>query len=466
MSQKIETKGRLTEGQLIALSMWCIGHYFAMGVSNSYFSYFLTDIVLMPAGDMGTLMFIVRLLSVITVPLQAALFQNWWIPFGKKHGKYRMYVWVFAPMVSVLAVLNFVPLYGASRATLFIYYFLMYFLFYRLYGFPQSAFQPMMARVGTANDTPRVTGHRAIFASVAAVIFSASFLPMVNFFGKEDQGRGYIICLIIYQVVYLVCCLISAHAYKPGDYYPGDEETKKAKTKMSVKQQWELFKELPLQVAFWGDLFKNVSYFFFVGSTTYYFTCVVQDLNAVTMYMTILNLAGILAAFIVGPMTQKIGLRNCYLYCYGGMALGLILAFFFGQGLVGFYIFTIIFRIAYGLSYSIGLLSWSQASEIHMLKTGEDAMGWMMTMYGMPLSLGSALTAGVVGWVLGTAGYDGAAAVQSDTVILWIRLMTTLIPGIFAALAYLLWQFLWPIKSRKDQDEHEAKVDAFMSSKA
>jgi len=93
-------------------------------------------------------------------------------------------------------------------------------------------------------------------------------------------------------------------------------------------------------------------------------------------------------------------------------------------------------------------------------------MGWMMTMYGMPLSLGSALTAGVVGWVLGTAGYDGAAAVQSDTVILWIRLMTTLIPGIFAALAYLLWQFLWPIKSRKDQDEHEAKVDAFMSSKA
>ena len=174
MSQKIETKGRLTEGQLIALSMWCIGHYFAMGVSNSYFSYFLTDIVLMPAGDMGTLMFIVRLLSVITVPLQAALFQNWWIPFGKKHGKYRMYVWVFAPMVSVLAVLNFVPLYGASRATLFIYYFLMYFLFYRLYGFPQSAFQPMMARVGTANDTPRVTGHRAIFASVAAVIFSAA----------------------------------------------------------------------------------------------------------------------------------------------------------------------------------------------------------------------------------------------------------------------------------------------------
>lgn len=459
MSDQIK-KGRLSEGHLIAVSMWAIGHYLGMGVANAYFSYFLTNIVLMPAEDMGTLMFICRILPVFLVPVLSALFQNHALPYGKKFGKYRTYIFTFVPMVALMCVLTFIPMPGLSRWSMFVYYFLTYFLFSTLYGFPQTCFQTMMSRVGNAYDTPRVTGHRAIFSSCAAVLYSASCLPLVNALGGGDMGKGYTLCIVVYQIIYIVCCGISCIAYKNGDYYPGDQEVRNQQTKLSLAQQWSAFKCRPFQVAFWGDLFKNIGYFFFTGATTYYFTSVVGDLNAVTLYLTVLNLSGILAAFIIGPLSQKIGLRNSYLCCYGGMAGGLILAFFFGKSLIGFYIFTIIFRVAYGFSYSIGLLSYSQAADIHYLKTGEDTLSWMMTMYGLPLQLGSALTAGVVGWVLGAAGYDGAAAVQSDNVVLWIRLMTTLIPGLFCVVAYLLWQFLWPIKSRKEQDELEAKVAA------
>lgn len=464
MSDQPVKKGLMSEGHLIAVSMWAIGHYLAMGVANAYFSYFLTNIVIMQAKDMGTLMFICRILPVFLTPVFAAMFQNKALPYGKKFGKYRTYIFTFVPIVTVAGILTFIPMPNLARWAMFAYYFVTYFTFSQTYGFPQTCFQTMMSRVGNAYDTPRVTGHRAIFSSCAAVLYSATCIPLVNMLGGGDMGKGYMLTIVVYQAIYIVCCIISAIAYKNGDYYPGDTEAKKQQTKLPLSLQWKAFKCKPFQVAFWADLAKNIGYFFFTGATTYYFTCVIGDLNAVTLYLTVLNGSGILAAFIIGPLSQKIGLRYSYLCCYGGMAVGLILAFFFGQSLVGFYIFTIIFRIAYGFSYSIGLLSYSQAADIYLLKTGEDTLSWMMTMYGLPLQLGSALTAGAVGWVLGAAGYDGAAAVQTGTVILWVRLMTTLIPGLFCVVAYLLWQFLWPVKNRKQQDELEEKAAALKTA--
>lgn len=455
----------MSEGHLIAVSMWAIGHYLAMGVANAYFAYFMTNIVMMPATDMGTLQFICRILPVFLTPIFASMFQNKALPYGRNFGKYRTYIVTFVPVVTIVGVLLFIPMPNLSRWAMFGYYFITYFGFSQTYGFPQTCFQTMMSRVGNAYDTPRVTGHRAIFSSGAALLYSATCIPLVNALGGGDMGKGYTLTIVVYQAIYIVCCFISMAAYKKGDYYPGDVEAK-PQTKLPFAQQWKAFKCRPFQIAFWGDLCKNIGYFFFTGATTYYFTCIVGDLNAVTLYLTVLNFSGVVAGFIIGPLAQKIGLRYSYLCCYGGMAAGLILAFFFGQSLVGFYIFTIVFRVAYGFSYSIGLLSYSQTADIYLLQTGEDTLSWMMTMYGLPLQLGSALTAGAVGWVLGAAGYDGAAAVQTETVNLWVRLMTTLIPGIFSAIAYVLWQFLWPIKNRKEQDELEEKAAAYKMAQA
>lgn len=458
-------QGSLSEGRLIRLSLWAIGYGLAMSVSNAYFSYFLTNIIYMRADDMGTILFLSRIISAVIVPFSSALLQNFSFPFLRKLGKYRTWIVITVPLFAVFLVLTFIPLPGLSRLGAIAYYFCTYFIAYTLYSFPEACFRTMMLREGNATDTRRIASHRAVFSSASVMLYSLTCMPLVYLIGGNDVGKGYMWTVAIFCLIFCVFCLISGFSYKKGDYYPGDAQEAR-QLRLSFRQQWQVFTNRAFFVCFISDIFECFCHCFYDGTITYYFTYVIGDLSKVTLYLSVLNIVGIIAALFVGPIVQRLGVRKSYLVTFVGMGGSLVGAFFFGQGLMGLYIFMIIFRIAYGFTFCIDLLAYGQAADYTYVTTGFDARAWVMSIQSMPLKIGAALAAGIVGWTLAASGFDAHLVVQPDSVVLAIRVMTMLLPAAFIVVAWGLYAFVYPLKTSEAVYEVQDKVAALDAAAA
>lgn len=450
-------KGTLSESRLIKLSLWAIGYALSMAVSNAYFSFFLTNIIYMRADDMGTILFLSRIISAVIVPFTSALLQNFSFPFLRRLGKYRTWIVITVPLYALFSVLTFLPLPGLPRFGMMAYYFSTYFIAYTLYSFPEACYRVMMLREGNAADTRNIASHRAVFSSSSVMLYSLTCMPLVYAIGGDNMGKGYMWTVMIFCLVFCVLCLVSGFAYRKGDYYPGDAEQAN-QLKLSLRQQWQVFTNRAFFVCFISDIFECFCHCFYDGTITYYFTYVIGDLAKVTLYLSVLNTVGIIAALFVGKIVERCGVRTSYLFTFIGMGGSLVGAFFFGQTLAGLYIFMILFRIAYGFTFCIDILAYGQAADYAYVTTGVDSRAWVMSMQSMPLKVGAALAAGVVGWSLEANGFDAHLAVQPEAVVLTIRMLTMLVPAAFIVVAFVLYAFVYPLKTTESVREIQKKV--------
>jgi len=447
----------MSESQLIQVSLWAVGYALSMSVSNAYFSFFLTNIIFMAPEDMGTILFLSRIISAVIVPMTSALLQNTTFPFLRKFGKYRTWIVVTVPLYALFSVLTFIPIPNLSRFGAMAYYFSTYFIAYTLYSFPEACYRTMMLRVGNAADTRKIASHRAVFSSSSIMLYSVSCMPLVYLLGGDDMGKGYMYTVAIFCLVFCVFCLISGFAYKNGDYYPGDVE-EADKLKLSLKQQWRVFTNKAFFTCFISDIFECFCHCFYDGAITYYFTYVIGDLSKVTLYLSVLNGVGILAALFVDPIVKKLGVRHGYIVTFLGMGGSLLGGFLFGTNIVWFYIFMILFRVTYGFTFCIDLLAYGQAADYAYAVTGEDSRAWVMSMQSMPLKIGAALAAGAVGWSLALYGFDAKLAVQPESVVMAIRVVTLLMPAVFILVPLFMYTVVYPMKTKEQVQEIQRKV--------
>lgn len=413
-----------------------------VSVGNTYYSYFLTNIIHMSATDMGTVMFLSRILSALVIPISSAMLRNVTLPYARKVGKYRAWIITTAPMVAILMALTYIPL-DLGRFGSMAYYFLTYFISYCVYSIPEASLMVLMTRIGNHEDTVRISARRALFQALATITYSIATMPIVYAIGKDDLGKGYVGCLLIYGVYYLVGYAVVFLSTKEADIFPGGDvsalsTSSSENEKLSIKEQWSAFIS-KAHFCYWtAEVIKYISYFFFTGATTYYFTYVIGDLKGITPFLTVFNFIGIAATFIIPPISRRLGVKISNLVTVGGMALGMFFAYFFGQSLISFYIFAGIYRLTYSFTNCVAPLTMVQSSNYYTYKTGKDAHSWIMGMYSATIKIAAALTSGVIGWLLGLSGYDGALAQQTDSVISMIRIVTTLLPGVCALIAFFI----------------------------
>lgn len=148
---------------------------------------YYTDIALLPAAAVGTLVLVTRIVDAAFDPVVGVLVDRTRTRFGKV----RPYM-LFAPIpFAILCVLTFlVP--DASQTTKLIYACVTFGLLGLAYSFlfvPYGALQP------TLTSDPRaqlqLSGIRAMGTSVASIIVYALVLPTVAWFAARGGGHGY-----------------------------------------------------------------------------------------------------------------------------------------------------------------------------------------------------------------------------------------------------------------------------------
>ena len=142
-------------------------------------------------------------------------------------------------------------------------------------------------------------------------------------------------------------------------------------------------------------------------------------------------------------MTKRYDKRSMYL---AGMGISLAASVFYGLAGIG----TIPQMFVYSFFISIGNICYWQliaamiydVCEADQLKSGKKRFGMVISMQSISESLSEALALQLLGIILGLAGFDGQAQIQSDTALLWTHLSLTLIPALFLLLSLIcVWRY-------------------------
>ena len=209
-------KSKLTFMKINAFAAGSFTVALLFGIANTYFTYFITDVALVPAAVMGSAFLVTRLIDIGWTPLLAGLMQN----SRSKLGKYRSWIIYTMPNVFVFVVLCFTKISGPP-VLMAILCGLFYSLWLRTAGQARRCAEGANGAHGF--QTPGrgcCSPPRAVqFENIGRILFSALTLPLIGLIGGGNEAKGIFWVALIYAALAVVSYYITAWSGKEYDVY-------------------------------------------------------------------------------------------------------------------------------------------------------------------------------------------------------------------------------------------------------
>ncbi len=170
-----------------------------------YFTFFYTDVFLIPAGVAATMFLISRIWDGVNDPVMGMVADR----TKTRWGKFRPYLlWLCVPF-AVVGVLTFtVPNFGATGKLMWAYVtFNALMMLYTAINIPYTALLGVISADSSERTT--VSSVKFLFAFSAGIIVSASLLPMVKAIGGGNEARGWQFSFMIYGIAAIIFFLIA-----------------------------------------------------------------------------------------------------------------------------------------------------------------------------------------------------------------------------------------------------------------
>jgi len=199
-----------------------------------------------------------------------------------------------------------------------------------------------------------------------------------------------------------------------------------------------LFKNKYFVIMLFVNLLMQMMYML-NGSTGVYYTKYILGNENLVGIMGGVGLIPILVGFIaVGPMMKKFELTKTIQigFVIGILATGIrcFMPYSFTAALV----FGSLATFATIPMMSIGGVLFSNTIEYGEWKTGKRQIGMINSASSFGMKIGMGLGAGLIGWTLALGAYDGTLAVQPDSAINSILLLTVYLPFALFVISYLI----------------------------
>ena len=416
-----------------------IGYGFGDFASNLFwqmFSIFMakyyTDVFLLGAATMGTMMLVTRVADAFLDPLIGTIADR----TSTRWGHFRPYLlWMAIPM-ALTAVLAFtVPSYGGTARVVYAYVTLTLMMFaYSAINIPYSALLGVLTP--NSEDRTSVCSYRFVMAFLPVFIIVNATIPMVTYFGGDaNSPAGWQMTMIIFSALAVVCYWIT---FAMTNERVKPEAKEKGSLSTDVK---DLFKNRPWVVLCVVGI-AALTYANIRGTViVYYFDYVVPNgrpyFGAV---MTTGAIGFIVGVMLTAPLSKRFGKRNFYMVSMTLAAL-MTIAYYFvppdniplvwaGHGLISL------------LAAPTAPLVWAMyadTADYSEWKTGRRATGLVFSAASLAQKFGWAIGGGGAGWLLAYFGYM-PNVVQNANTVNGIMLMVSVIPAIAAFIAVAaLW---------------------------
>ncbi|MDZ7319610.1 MAG: MFS transporter, partial [candidate division KSB1 bacterium] len=411
-----------------------------------YFTFFYTDVFLIPAGVAATMFLISRIWDGVNDPIMGMIADR----TKTRWGKFRPYLlWLCVPF-AVVGVLTFtVPNFGLTGKMIWAYVtFNLIMMLYTAINIPYTALLGVISADSSERTT--VSSVKFLFAFSAGIIVSATLLPMVKALGKGNDPRGWQLSFIIYGIAAVIFFLITFSGTRERVQPPKNQ-------KSSVKK--DLY-ELVTNEAWLILLATTITFILFVAVrssvTVHYFKYVIGTQQISLPFLTsrtygfeeitsAFNTVGQISAFIgvlmVSWFAKVVGKKTAFIILFIIAILSTAVFYFLSaEQLPLIFLFQIIGSMTGG---PLSVLLWAMyadTADYGEWKRGRRATGLVFSASTMSQKIGWAFGAFVALRLMSQVGFQPNQA-QSPESLRGLLLLFSLIPAALGLIALVIIQF-------------------------
>jgi len=393
---------------------------------------FYTDVFLLGAATMGTMMLVTRVADAFFDPMIGTIADR----TQTRWGHFRPYlVWMAIPMAAT-AVLAFTsPDLDGTARTVYAYVTLMLMMIaYSAINIPYSALLGVLTP--DSKERTSVTSYRFVMALIPVFIIVNLTLPMVRFFGGSDTSAyGWQMTMLVYSIfavlLYFATFALTRERVQPP---PKQATSLAADLKDLLRNRpWVVLCGVGIAALTFGNIRNTVTIFYFenvVPGGDGYFGPV----------MTTGAIAFILGVMATSPLAKRFGKKNFYLVSMSLTAL-LTFAFYFvpPENIKLVWAANTIINFCAAPTAPLVWAMYADTADYSEWKWGRRATGLVFSAASFAQKLGWAIGGAGAGWLLAFFGYLPNVA-QSPETIHGIVLMMSVIPAVAAVAAVAaLW---------------------------
>lgn len=392
-------------------------------------TFFYTDIFGLKPKDMAVLFLLVRLIDAITDPLMGLITDK----FTSRWGRYRQYFMYLAVPFGIAVFLTFTtPDFDYTGKLIYAYvtYIFVTIMF-------TSVTIPYISLISVLTSDPQeklsANGYRLFFAKVAAFLVSIVVPILAEKLGKNDLSKGYQLAMGIMALMGTLLFLFCFFTTRERVEHKVEEKPLLEQFKLLFKNgQWTLL---------FGVCFTGTVGYVIRGSVAIFYAKYFLGGDA-SVQSTFMG-TGVAAAILAMPVSTLITKYYCKvkMFKYTQLAVGvisLIMFFVIKPGdMVLAYILYFILSFVVDLHAPVFWSAIAEAVDYGHAETGERVSGLSFGGISFAQKFGMGIAGAAVGYLLDFFGYI-PDTVQSETALLGIALMLTVIPGVFHAIMGLL----------------------------
>lgn len=388
---------------------------------NSYFLlYVYTDVIMIPAAAASVILLVARIWDAVNDPMMGAIVDK----TKSKEGKCRFWLKYFSIPAAVIIVLSyFCPEMSQPAKIAWVA------VFYILQGMVHTvlgvAGNALIVRItDNTHERVQIQQMESFFSTVLNALIPAITLPLVKATGHGNLGKGFLIVVIIYSVVYSLSKYIS-YLWSKG--YDKDPESAPVTDDMDPAPEDNsqptavLIKEA-LKNSY--AIVTSIIYIFYLliasimgSSLVYYVQYTAKNMALLSVYSTVAAVGGLLGILMMGPMNKKFGNAKSCGICALIMAAGEFARVFTHDSNV--IVFAVLMFFMAGASLSVGAFSVQcimDACTYGRLKTGINNQGITMSLFSFANKAGQAIGGAVVAALIATVPYVPQAKEQAESV--------------------------------------------------
>ena len=450
---KTATAGKLGRKTKFGYGAASIADAVAYDFVATFFLFFLTDVAGISPAFAGTIILLGVVWDGISDPIIGMMSDC----SKSKYGKKRPFLAASALPLGIAIALLFtaVDFDGIFKNLYFLITAIIFWTAYTTFNIPYYALGSCLS----FDDSERVelSSIRQVFNYIG--LFAATALPtlLIGFFvneGVSDKNAWSITALILGAIITAVI-LITWRATRGYEHSGCEEET--SSIGEMFRQAFGLFKLKSYMAVLMSQLFYYISYTFLTSSILYVTTYIMgTGETGASILFVFTTLAGIVFAALLSKVAVRFDKRTVYIaslvfsssvMIFMGflpdynLTTGIIYVVLYGVGSAAYW--TLIFNLLY------------DTIDLDEFLNGRRREGLMVSFGSFCVKLAAALAAQMSGLILQFSGYDALAEQQAEPALDAMKMLFTIIPGIFM-LASALCIFLFPLTRSRLQSLKKA----------
>jgi GPH family glycoside/pentoside/hexuronide:cation symporter len=307
----------------------------------------------------------------------------------------------------------------------------------------------MVGRLSQRSDEITIlSASRAQGLSAAGLLFSATALPMIAYFGTlTDKVTGFAIAVGIYSVL-----MVLGYGYifritagrDPYDEVPTGSSGAQPGQSMGELVRLAV-KNPPLMLLLVAETFRNASIFVISAFAFYYFAYVQKNVTFVSLFILAFSVAGLAGALAAAWIGVKIGKRNSYWIFTVLAAAGFAVAMFLGKTALSFTAIISVGGVFGAIPGAMGTALLSDTVVYGEWKAGKNIRAFAMSLGNLPIKISVLIRSAVLSVGLMAIGFV-ANTVPTQRVMDGITSLITFVPAVLSLLASAVFYFGYRIE--------------------